>query len=325
MKKTKSHSHRPRPLAFTHRNAWAVLPATVIALALGANAEEHGKTAPAKKDSHAHGDSHGNSHGGPAVDYSQYNLFKPVPHDKLRRFRPDAPLRTQNPFTVDPGRFQIEMEAFEYVTDEQLGVEETERAIGHFNFKVGVLHNLDLQAIVPTYTHVEEKLTYQDPPIKETQTGFGDFTLRAKYNLWGNDHGPSALGVIPFVSFATSDQNLGSDETEFGLLLPFSYELPHHLELRAMTGLQTIPGVTGREYSFVNSLGLLGKIVDRVEGFAEFWSEFNTDEGTETQITLGGGLIYEVSHDFHVDAGMNFGVTEATPDFQTFLGLNFRF
>ena len=59
-------------------------------------------------------------------DKSDYTLFNPTPRDRLREMSTDRPDKTESPFTVDAGHFQIEtlvdvertMRAFEVWNDE---------------------------------------------------------------------------------------------------------------------------------------------------------------------------------------------------------------
>src|SRR5947207_2540338 len=46
----------------------------------------------------------------PAPDKSGYNLFHPTPRDMMRELSADRPDKTDCPFTVDAGHFQVEMD-----------------------------------------------------------------------------------------------------------------------------------------------------------------------------------------------------------------------
>ena len=45
-----------------------------------------------------------------SADKSVFNLFNPVPKDLMRELAADRPDKTDCPFTVDAGHFQIEMD-----------------------------------------------------------------------------------------------------------------------------------------------------------------------------------------------------------------------
>ena len=43
-------------------------------------------------------------------DKSGYSLFHPVPRELMRELTPDRPDKTEGPFTVDAGHYQLEMD-----------------------------------------------------------------------------------------------------------------------------------------------------------------------------------------------------------------------
>src|SRR5213594_318437 len=50
-------------------------------------------------------------------DKSSYTIFNPVPHDLMRELSPDRPDKTESPYTVDAGHFQLEMDFVNYTHD----------------------------------------------------------------------------------------------------------------------------------------------------------------------------------------------------------------
>src|SRR5213592_1877389 len=46
-----------------------------------------------------------------------YTIFNPVPGDLLRELTPDRPDKTESPYTVDAGHFQLEMDVLNYTYD----------------------------------------------------------------------------------------------------------------------------------------------------------------------------------------------------------------
>ncbi|BAU15823.1 hypothetical protein LEP3755_63880 (plasmid) [Leptolyngbya sp. NIES-3755] len=50
----------------------------------------------------------------PPIDKSQYNLLNPTPRRLWRSFNPSRPSKTDTPFTVDAGAFQIESDLVTY-------------------------------------------------------------------------------------------------------------------------------------------------------------------------------------------------------------------
>src|SRR5688572_26356852 len=128
----------------------------------------------------------------PPPDKSGYHLFNPTPREHMREMSTDRPDTTESAYTVDAGHFQIEMDLASFTRDrhtpERDGGSESWSFL-NTNFKLGLTNNIDLQIVAPIYTHV-----------RRGPEGFGDLTLRMKWNLWGNDGGPTALALMPFVT-----------------------------------------------------------------------------------------------------------------------------
>src|SRR5882724_3213861 len=158
---------------------------------------------------------------------SDFNLFNPTPPDLMREFNTDRPDKTESPYTVDAGHLQLEMDLVSYSYDSRNPQHESRRVqqlnILSTNFKIGLLNNLDFQLISDNFLWLrdEDLSTHQ---ANET-SGAGDTTLRFKLNLWGNDGGKSAFGLLPFITFPTASDDLGVQDTEFGLILPLALSL----------------------------------------------------------------------------------------------------
>src|SRR5579862_9271022 len=82
-------------------------------------------------------------------DKSVYNLFNPTPDKYMREISPDRPDKTDSPFTLDAGHFQLEMDFANFTYDEPNSQREGTRyesyQIAPMNVKVGVLNNVDVQ------------------------------------------------------------------------------------------------------------------------------------------------------------------------------------
>ncbi|PYI80880.1 MAG: hypothetical protein DME26_20790, partial [Verrucomicrobia bacterium] len=166
------------------------------------------------------------------IDKSVFHLFNPTPAQYLREMDTDGPGATESPYTVDAGHFQIELTflAYAYDTDRR-GYELKAWAIAPMILKVGLLNQVDAQLVLEPYQVVEERIGSQ----RVTSRGFGDMTLRLKYNFWGNDAGRTAFAATPYVKFPTSAEGLGNNSIEGGLVLPLSVDLPEDFWLGLTT------------------------------------------------------------------------------------------
>src|ERR1039457_2951403 len=156
-------------------------------------------------------------------------LFKPTPEEYMREMSPDRPDKTDSPFTVDAGHFQLEMDFANFTYDapnsERGNVKTEDYQIAPMNLKVGVLNNMDFQLVLAPYQW--ERTDDRNAGTVGQKSGFGDITPRVKVNLIGNDGGFFALALIPFVKLPTSQDHLGNGSVEGGLGIPYAFDIPN--------------------------------------------------------------------------------------------------
>src|SRR5439155_26677228 len=129
------------------------------------------------------------------------------------------------------------------------------------NLKLGLLNNVDLQFVFESYVH------------QTHAAGFGSTQLRLKTNLWGNDGGDTALALMPFVQFPTTDDDLGgSDHVEGGLIVPLTISLPRDFSLATMIEIDVLRDPADEHYgtSIVHTASLGRSIAENLEGFVEY-------------------------------------------------------
>ena len=260
-------------------------------------------------------------------DKSAYTLFNPTPVEFMRGLETDRPDKTESPYSVDAGHFQLEMDLFTFTRQEEAGSGMAQRAwsLAPLNLKLGLLNNLDLQLVIEPYLHVRtESLTSGQVT---TQAGFGDTSLRAKVNLWGNDGGPTALAALPFVTFPTSQQGLGVGAVQGGLALPFAFDLPLDFGGGAQTGFAVVRNGTGAgcQVEFASSVTVNRSLTKQFSAYVEFWSLVSTEAGADWQGTFDFGGNFLVTPNLKLDAGVNLGVTSSADDWMPFVGLTWRY
>src|SRR5688572_1392635 len=158
------------------------------------------------------------------ADTSGYHFLSPVPRELMREMATDRPDTTESPISVDAGHLQAEVEAVGLARDGGLN----EFIVGAVNLKLGLTSRSDLQVVVEPFHHAEGR------------TGFGDLTLRNKWNLWGNDGGATAFALMPFVTLPTASEGFGAGHVEGGLIAPFGFEGPAGFECAAMLELDAV-------------------------------------------------------------------------------------
>ena len=75
----------------------------------------------------------------------------------MRELSPDRPDETESPYTVDAGHYQLEMDFANFTYDKSGGTTTKAWDVGDFNFKAGLLNNVDVQFVYDNYLNVQTK------------------------------------------------------------------------------------------------------------------------------------------------------------------------
>jgi hypothetical protein len=256
-------------------------------------------------------------------DKSAYNLFNPVPDDLMRELTPDRPDKTESPYTVDAGHYQLEMDFANYTYNESGGTTTRAWNLAPFNLKAGLLNNVDLQFVFDNYLDVRT----ESHAASTTQSGVGDFTTRMKINLSGDDGGRTAFALLPFVKFPTSTDNLGNHAVEGGVIFPLAVKLPDEFDMGLETAVSCLHDDNDSNYlaDFINSITCDHVIIGKLSGYLEFFSDISTEGHSAWVGTVDTGLEFLVTKNVQLDCGCNFGVTRTADNFNPFAGITARF
>jgi len=263
----------------------------------------------------------------PAVDKTAFHLFNPTPVKYLREMDTDGPGTTESPYTVDAGHFQVELTLVSYTSDRDLFDGETYRldawAIAPITLKVGLLNRLDAQLVLEPYVRVDERVGTN----RTTLHGFGDTSVRLKFNLWGNDAGRTALAAMPYVKFPTSDEGIGNDRIEGGLILPLSVALPMDFWMGMTARIDAVRDEDDGGYhaEFISSVAFGRSLAGNLFGYVEFYSAVSAEQDADWVGTFDTGLIYRLTDNLQLNAGVNIGVTRSADDWSPFAGVAWRF
>jgi len=262
----------------------------------------------------------------PPPDKSAYSFSNRTPESQLRELSTDRPDLTESPYTVDAGWWQLEMDMAAYTRDHDKSggadIQASALSFANINLKVGLTSNIDLQTVIESYTKV--RVHDRISGARATVSGFGDITSRLKINFWGNDGGPSAFGLMPFVKWPTNQHGLGNKSVEGGLIVPYAHELPNGWGLGAMTEIDIVRNENDDGYTtdWVNTITVGRDLTEKVGFYVEL----------ATAVTHGAdlasfdcGVTYGYSKHVQFDVGANLGLTRATEDLTVFAGLSVRF
>ena len=250
------------------------------------------------------------------------------PAAELRPLSTDRPDQTESPYTVDAGHWQIESDLVNCTRDRDRSgggdVRTTDLSLATLNLKVGLTNRVDLQLMIdPSMSsEVEDRVAGTAGKV----SGFGDVTTRLKVNCWGNDGGPTAFAVMPFVKWPLSASGVRNGETEGGVIFVLSYALPAGWGSAVMTEVDFVSdGAGGRGTSWINSLTFAHDLTARLGGYVEVFTVTGGMPDRKWQGQLDLGLTYALSANTQLDLGCNLGVTKSAPDYQPFVGVSRRF
>ena len=245
----------------------------------------------------------------------------------MRELSADRPDKTDCPFTVDAGHFQVEMDYANYTWDRpigQPGVKVEGYQFAPMNLKVGVLNKLDLQLVLSPWLSLRTEDKNTGSAKKES--GFGDVTPRAKLNLIGNDGGPFALALIPFVKIPTAQHGLGNGAVEGGVGIPYAFDVSNW-----DLGFQTTIGVRHNEAGdrhhaeIANSMSIGHGVIGNLKYVVEFFSSVSTEPNSEWVGTFDTWFTYKVNKALALDAGVYIGLTKAAENWHAWFGMTKRF
>ena len=255
------------------------------------------------------------------TEKDKYNLFNPVPKDKMKDMETDRPDATESAYTVEAGHFQVESDLFKQVRNKNAEFLNIQNVFNLANFKLGLTERMDVQLIVPTYVTNKTRELSTNNVIDKT-AGFDDITVRLKYNVWGNAGGKTAFAVLPFLSFPTS--SFSDNGIQGGIIFPFALELKEGLNAGTQAGVEFMKEDNNRYYTNFLYSGTLGKsLFKKTNAFAEMFISYSSYT-KNTDVYINGGLIYTISQNVNIDAGFNYGVNKGA-DRAFFTGLSLRY
>ncbi|MBA2126273.1 transporter [Hyphomicrobium methylovorum] len=267
-----------------------------------------------------------------AGEKSQYSLFNPTPGHQMREMSTDRPDTVETPFTVDAGHIQFETNLFGYARSRPSADGTISHAydLAATNIRVGLTNAVEFNAVWQPHGIVHTR--QRNPFARSRESGIGGVDLRTKINLWGNDNFDetgSALALLPYVSLPVDRNNgISPDHVEGGLIIPLALKLSETFEFGFNGGARWIKSDTNAAYhtEYLASASLAYAWTDRFGTYYEVSTMFNVDDPRGSNVVVvGTGVTYAVTDNLQLDAGMNFGVTDASDRINPFIGFSQRF
>lgn len=234
----------------------------------------------------------------------------------------DRPDTTESAYTVPAGMFQIEASFFDYArnADASQGAASDIWLYGQVNMKAGLAHHTDLQVIVNSHAVAGES----ERGDSTSTTGFGDITVRLKQNLFGNDSGPVAMALMPYITIPTHT-GVSDESWAGGLIVPLSVTLSDRVSLGLMIEGDLVhdPESGGYDLEWLHSATLGFSLTETLGMYVELVGIAGQD--TDYIGIFDAGLTFAVTDSLIFDAGVRIGMNRPAPDFGVFSGVSFRF
>jgi hypothetical protein len=250
----------------------------------------------------------------------------------LRDMTTDRPDTTESPFTIDAGHVQVETNLAAYVRsrpDVDGAVTDTFE-FATTNIRIGLTTNTEVNVVWQPYGSARTRSA--GGAASQHASGIGGLDIRGKINLWGNDtfdNMGSALALLPFLTLPTdSDNGISPGQVEGGLIVPLALALPANFGLGLNGGVVWVKsdGADGYHAEYLATASLAYEWNAKLGTYYEVAATFNTgDPRSDSVVLLGTGVTYAMSENLQLDAGVNFGVTDAADRINPFIGISRRF
>lgn len=236
-----------------------------------------------------------------------------------RELAADRPDGTESPVTVPKGMFQVEGSVWSWSRDDDAGTRVEEWSFGEVNVKYGFHDAGDVQLVLSPYVRSRETTAGSSTTVD----GVGDLELRLKWNLWGNDGGDTALGLLPYVG-VPSGSEVSNDHVTGGLIVPFGFELSERWSAGVQGQLAWDWDEADRDYfvGFSHTAVVGYAVTDEIGAFLEYVGDVVHGP---YEASAAAGLTWRVNADLQWDVAAVTGLNEAANDFAVFQGVTFRF
>jgi hypothetical protein len=133
---------------------------------------------------------------------------------------------------------------------------------------------------------------------------------------------------LPFVTLQTDEDNgISPEHAEGGVIVPLALALPNNFGIGINGAAVWIKDddASGYHTEYTATAALAYEWNDNLGTYYEIVATFNTGDPRGDTVILATGVTYGLTDNLQLDAGVNFGVTEASNRFNPFVGVSQRF
>ncbi len=190
-------------------------------------------------------------------------------------------------------------------------------------FRYGIGDSFELRLGGPLYTETRVELG----PFEDTNSGYGDLEVGAKWHLLDNEGGLPSFALIPSVILPTGEEGFSAEDPIYQLNAMAEWTLANGWGIGALGGVLNGPSGDDDRY-FQETFALAaGRSLP-----SPSWSAYGeavyvtTDlEGAADSSFAGAGIKYLLSNDVQLDLSFDRGLTDNSPDWLFGFGLAARF
>jgi hypothetical protein len=258
-----------------------------------------------------------------------YNLFNPVPDDKMRTMSTERPSISDSPYTIDSGHLQLETSVLSSTHDSTCAgggcVKTNFLSAGNATtIRLGLTQSSEIQVIGDLY----DRLTVSDKTnhTRNRNDGYGDTVVRYKYNLWGNDGNGTAIAILPYVKIPTNQNDLGNHDVEGGVNIPYSWTIDEQWSIGGTSGISRLHDDDNGGYVMgYSNIGFVNyNFTEKFSGFTEL-ATFREEDHPQWNNTIGAGVVYAVNPNLNIDSDVNIGISRAADDVNWLTGFSYRY
>ena len=252
-----------------------------------------------------------------------YSAFNPVPAAKLRDLSTDRPGKSHSAITVDAGHFQVESDFVNVIYDPKGQGTTAVYSVATPILKWGVTERVDVELGLTLFNRLRQ--TRQDE--NTSAEGFGDTLLGSKVNIFGKDGGAQSLAVLPFVKIPTGVAGISNLHAEFTVNAPYTIAAmePWSLTLEPNFGIirNDANSAYTADYGLIANLSrpiLIKGLTAAVEVAVDTRSDKEP-----TRWSFDPSLQYMIGKNLQFDIGVYLGLNRATPRYNPYIGVSFRY
>lgn len=188
--------------------------------------------------------------------------------------------------------------------------------------RLGLSDNFELRFGAPLYT--ETRVDFG--PGSDTNSGYGDLEIGAKWHLLDNQGGRPSFALIPSVIVPTGEDGFTADDPVYQLNAALEWALANGWGLAALGGALNGPSVDDRYMQETFALSLGRSLPSPAwSAYGELATVFTDLDGASDSSFAGAGIKYLPTNDVQLDLSFDYGLTNDSPDWLFGFGVSARF